>query len=352
MSDTTQILRQWMLLRILSARRQGVSLKALAEELKASTKTIQRDLALLQQLAFPIDQEVSSHGRKLWKMTDTTGIPALTFTLEEAAALYWGSQFLEGLAGTYFWQGSRTALKKIRTALGAPALKHLQKLATAIHLTHARVVDYESRAKLIDDLMVAIEERRLTVITYQSLRATEPVTLLDIHPYALVHHKQALYVIAWSKDHESIRTFKVDRITHVELHKWIFNRPEDFDPAAHLEHSFGIFSSDKAPETVKVRFAPGVSRILEEKKFHPSQKLTTQWDGSIFAEYQLGPLEEFTSWLLSFGPQVEVLEPEHLRTRVIDSLKQTLHHYEKPDLPPTSSPLAPKFSLPSKRKAK
>lgn len=349
MSDSTQILRQWMLLRILSARRQGVTLKALAEELKASSKTIQRDLALLQQLAFPIEQEIAAHGRKLWKMTDANEIPALTFTLEEAAAIYWGSQFLEGLAGTYFWQGSRTALKKIRTALGTPALRHLQKLAMSIHLTQAKVVDYESRAQLIDDLMVAIDERKLTVITYQSLRATEPVTLLDIYPYALIHHKHALYIIAWSRDHESIRTFKVDRITHVELHNWRFNRPEDFDPAAHLEHSFGIFSSEEPPQQVKVRFAPGVSRILEEKKFHPSQQLTPQPGGSTLAEYTLGPLEEFISWLLSFGPQVEVLEPPHLRQRLLDSLNKTLALYRKPT---PANPTKQTHPPPSKPRAK
>ncbi len=133
--------------------------------------------------------------------------------------------------------------------------------------------------------MLAIEERRLTVMTDQSLRSTEPVSLCDIHPYALVHHKGAHYIIAWSKDHGEIRTFRVDRVSKVDHLKLQFTRPTEFDPETYLEHSFGIFTSDAPPQTVRVRFASGVIRILEEKRFHPSQHLLPQRDGSLIAEY-------------------------------------------------------------------
>lgn len=329
MADSTQLLRQWTLLRMLSARRQGVTLKELAAEAGVSQKTVQRDLNLLRRLAFPIDEIVGDHGRKHWTMSAAGGLPGLGFTLEEAAALYLGRQFLEALAGTMFWQGAQSAFTKIRSAFGEPALRHLQKLATGVYLTTHALADYESRANLIDDLMIAIEDRRLTVITYQSLRSTEPVTLYDIHPYALVHHRGALYVIAWSKDHDEVRTFKVDRINSVSLHGLQFERPADFHPKDFLAHSFGIFAGDGPPQTVRVRFAPQVVRILQEKRFHPSQRLTAQRDGSQLAEYTLASFEEFQSWILSFGPHAEVLEPPTLRQAVVDALKESLVVYEQ-----------------------
>lgn len=327
MADSTQLLRQWTLLRLLSARRQGVTLKELAAEAGVSQKTVQRDLNLLRRLAFPIDEIVGDHGRKHWTMSATSGLPSLSFTLEEAAALYLGRQFLEALAGTMFWQGAQSAFTKIRSAFGEPALRHLQKLATGVYLTTHALADYESRASLIDDLMIAIEDRKLTVITYQSLRSTEPVTLYDIHPYALVHHRGALYVIAWSKDHDEVRTFKVDRITSVTLHGLQFERPADFHPKDHLAHSFGIFAGDGPPQTVRVRFAAQVVRILEEKRFHPSQRLTPQRDGSLLAEYTLASFEEFRSWILSFGPHAEVLDPPTLRQTVVEALRGSLDIY-------------------------
>lgn len=328
MADSLPMLRQWSLLRILSARRQGVTLKELAAEVGYSQKTVLRDLNLLRRLAFPVCETVGDHGRKHWGMSDAAGLPSLNFTLEEAAALYLGRQFLEGLAGTMFWQGAHSAFTKIRSALGDPALRHLQKLATGFYLTTHALVDYESRAELIDDLMIAIEDRKLTVITYQSLRATEPVTLYDIHPFALVHHRSALYVIGWSKDHDEVRTFKVDRIASVTLHGLQFERPADFHPADYLANSFGIFSGDGEPQAVRVRFAPAVVRILAEKRFHPSQRLTPQRDGSVIAHYTLATFEEFQSWILSFGSHAEILEPPTLRQTIVEALRASLDIYD------------------------
>ncbi len=346
MADSVQLLRQWTVLRTLSARRQGATLKELAAETGVSEKTIGRDLSLLRRLAFPIDEKIGEHGRKHWMMTDTEGLPALGFTLEEAAALYLGRQFLEGLAGTLFWTGAQSAFKKIQSALGDAALQHLHKLAAAFYLKTHALTDYSSRADLIDQLMVAIEERRLTVITYQSLRSTEPVSLYDIHPYALVHHKGALYIIAWSKDHNENRTFKIDRVSKVDHYALQFTRPADFDPATYLAHSFGIFSSDGLPQTVRVRFAPSVVRILEEKQFHPSQKLMPQRNGSVLAEYTLASFEEFTSWILSFGPHAEVLEPAALRETITKMLTDALSQYSPITKPVVST------SPTIKRKAK
>lgn len=329
MSDSIQLLRQWILLRLLAARRQGVTLKELARELSVSQKTILRDLNLLRRLAFPIEETVGERGRKTWRLVSDEGLPNLRFTLEEAAALYLGRQYLEGLAGTMFWSGAQSAFQKIRAAFGEPALRHLQKLATGFYLTTHALVDYEARGSLIDDLMIAIEDRTLTVISYQSLRSTEPVTHYDIHPYALVHHRGALYVIAWSNDHDEIRTFKVDRITSATLHGLQFERPKDFTAADHLAHSFGIFAGDAPPQRVLVRFSSQVTRILQEKRFHPSQHLIRDRDGSLIAEYQLSSFEEFTSWILSFGPLAEVLEPAELRQTLVDTLIRTLDIYNR-----------------------
>lgn len=329
MSDSTQLLRQWTLLRLLEARRLGITLKEMAEETGVSTKTISRDLNLLRRVGFAIEEATSEHGRKHWKLPDQGGQPAISFTLEETAALYLGRQFLEGLAGTLFWSGAQSAFAKIRAGLGESAVRHLQKLAATVYLPSQALSDYSTRAELIDQLHVAAEERRLTVITYQSLRSTEPVTLYDIHPYVLVYHRGALYVIAWSKDHNEIRTFKVDRISSATTHALQFERPLQFDPTKYLEHSFGIFGSDIPPQRVRVRFASKVVRILEEKRFHPSQQLQHERDGHVIAEYQLAHLEEFEAWVLSFGSLAEVLEPASLRQHIVEALSCTLDIYRE-----------------------
>ncbi len=330
MGESFQLMRQWRILQLLSARRYGMTVKELADEGEVHTRTILRDLNLLKTVGFPIHESVSSHGRKHWKINSEVGIAQLQFTLEEAAALYLGRQFLEAFAGTLFWKGSQSAFQKMRAALSDQTIEYLEKLAATVHLSALQHVDYSDRVELIDDLMMAAEERRLTVITYQSLRSTEPVTLYDLHPYAIVFHKGALYLIAWSLQHKQIRTFKIDRISEVEVQSGLmkFKRPANFRPEEFLAHSFGIFSNDDPPCTVRVRFSKAVVRILNEKKFHPSQELVSQSDGSVIAAYTLSTFEEFRSWILSFGRHARVLEPEELIEQIREEVEAMNQMYQ------------------------
>ena len=333
MAESAQLMRQWRLLQILSHRKQGVTLQELAQETEVSNRTIARDLLVLKSVGFPVSEVTTAHGKKQWKIAGNVGIAQLQFTLEETAALYLGRQFLELMAGTLFWQGSHSAYQKIKSALSDPAVRFLEKLASAVHLTNHHIVNYAERAELIDQLMLAIEDHRLTVITYQSLRSTEPVTLYDIHPYALIFHKGALYLIAWSLDHGAIRTFKDDRISEVDVQPNLmtFQRPKDFHPAKYLEHSFGIFAEERAPQTIRIRFSPPVVRILQEKKFHTSQHLSYNNDGSVIAEYQLTGFEEIRSWLLSFGRHARVLEPDELVETIREELDLMIDSYSLGD---------------------
>ena len=327
MPDQPPILRHWSLLRSLSARRHGVTLRDLATEAAVSQKTILRDLELLRRLGFPVVNVTSDHGRKHWRLDGRDGLLQLTFTVEEAAALYLGRQFLEPLAGTDFFLGARSAFQKIRSTLGDAPLRHLEKLAAAFyHKTHG-LADYSQKGQLIDDLIRAIEDRRLTIITYQSLRATEPVTHYDVHPYGVVWHKHALYLIAHSCDHGAIRTFKVDRVSAAEVQELQFARPTDFDACALLSGSIGMFAGEGPVQHVRIRFSPAVARLVAERTCHPSQRLLPQADGSILAEFDLSSFEELTSWVLSFGRHAEVLEPQELRHEVERELREALALY-------------------------
>lgn len=336
MAETPGLVRQWKILQILSVRRLGVTVQELADDAGVNLRTIRRDLKLFQQLGLPLEEQSGENGKKFWRIAEEGRLPALQLTVEEAAALFIGQRLLEPLAGTVFWKASRAAFDKIRSRLGAAALRHLEKLADGFHQTASGKSDYSEKAQLIDELVMAIEDRRLTVLTYHSLRSTEPVTYYDVHPYALVFHKGALYLVAWSCDHEEIRTFKVDRLSDVDVQGLQFERPRDFQIQKHLAGAFGLIRRDGPPTTVKVRFRSTVVRILEEKQFHESQTVSRRRDGSADVEFRLTAFEEFLSWILSFGPHAEILEPTDLRQRLTQMLQAALEVYEQP-IPPVST---------------
>lgn len=327
MPDHAPLVRQWILLRLLSSRHYGATVREMAEELGVGQKTIRRDLECFQQAGFPVEELQQDHGRKAWRIVPEHGQPGLNFAFDEALALYLGRRFLEPLAGTPFWTASQSALRKIRAVLGAQALKYMEGCAEFFHQTQVGAGDYSQKADLIDALMLGIEESKAVFITYHSLQSTEPTTY-DVHPYGLVYHRGSLYLVGLAVQDGQIRHWKLDRMTNAEATKFPFQRPADFDLQAHLRGSFGVFQGNGEEElTVRVRFGPTVARYVQESTWHASQRLAPQKDGSVLAEFLLSNTEEIKRWLLSFGRHAEVLEPRQLRDEMADELRRTLETY-------------------------
>lgn len=331
MADIAPLARQWKLLHTLSARRLGATVRELSDELGVVDKTIRRDLLFLARTGFPLTESVGEYGRKSWRLDFPSGVPPLSFTLTEAAALYVGRELMLPLAGTDFGDGAHSAFCKIRSALGDGAVKYLAKLAAAFHVTSSATSDYSNHTAIIDQLMIACEDSKVAFITYQSQRATEPVTH-EVYPYGLVHHKGALYLVAFAREHDEIRHYKVNRISAVDIQAQQIpvQRPDGFDLKRHLTDSFGIIRGSGVTQQIQIRFAREVARIVREKTWHPSQKLTDQPDGSLTAEFVLDDLREVTSWVLSFGPQARALAPKEFVQEVANELRHAAALYAEP----------------------
>ncbi len=120
MHDRTPIHRQWLLLKSLSARRHGQTLREMAADAAVGTKTIRRDLDLFRDLGLPLEETTGAFGRKTWVMKSPCDQPPLSFRFDEALALYLSRRLLEPLAGTLFWDATQSAFRKIRASLGEP----------------------------------------------------------------------------------------------------------------------------------------------------------------------------------------------------------------------------------------
>ena len=325
MQSTTQIQRQWQILICLMSRQNGMTIKELSKEAGVDERTIHRDLKSLRKANFQLEERVSDYGRKHWKLVDGGSQIPIQFNWSEAVALYLGRRLLDPLAGTHFWHSAHTAFGKIRAVLGEAALLQLDKVSRSFAQTMPGISDYSSKADLIDRLMIAVEDHKIAFVAYQSERATEPVTL-ELYPYGIVFHRGSLYLIAYSRDHEtrskpatdkgglapsplgacppfspsppvpgdesanSLRHFKIDRVTDVDVTTLQFSLDPGFQLQKHLANSFGIFQGDDRPDhlqKIRIRFSKEAARYVQEKTWHPSQTLTREKDGSVVLEVSL-----------------------------------------------------------------
>jgi predicted DNA-binding transcriptional regulator YafY len=337
MPDETSMLRQWKLIRMLCARRYGLTIREMAAEMKVGERTIRRDLKMFRSVGFRLEETTGDRGCKTWQMAGDQGNPPMTFTFEEAAALSMGRQFLEPLAGTPFWSAAQRAWGKVRASLGKSVADYLDRFPKMFHCTTFGHADYTDKAGILEDLTIAIEDHRAVHLTYQSQQATEPMTR-DVYPLGWRCHRDALYLIAAEPGLDRPKTYKVARMDAVEVSAFVHQLYRDFDIEAFNSGSFGIYDGDD-DITVVVKFLPAVARYVSEKRWHKSQEETKHRDGSLTVRYRLSNTVEIKSWILGFGANAIVLEPESLREEIAAELEQMLKAYR--GMPPKAAPDAP-----------
>jgi predicted DNA-binding transcriptional regulator YafY len=329
MTEDPPMIRHWNLVRMLSARRLGVTVQEMARELGVTDKTIRRDLKFLRRMGVPMEERTGDYGRKTWWLGKAWSGAPLQLKWDEAAALYLGRQLLESMAGTPFWSAANRAWRQIRSTLGEVAAGYIDQFSRVFYCTEASHRDYSSKAVILDSLTIAIEDHRATHITYRSDRATEPATR-DVYPLTLIrHHTGALYLAAFAPEREEVRHYKVDRIEDAVVSPVVFQIHRDFDVAAHLSGSLGIYDGDE-DITVVIKFLPAAARHAQESTWHKSKVFTPQRDGSLVLRLQLSSTVEIKSRVLAYGASAAVLEPEELRVEIAAELEQMLHAYREP----------------------
>ncbi len=329
MRDENCLRRQWALLRALATRHLGLSIRQMADELGVTGRTVRRDLDVFRSVGFPLEEAVGEHGRKTWRLKGARDQPQLAFTFDEAIALYLGRRLLEPLAGTPFGEAARHAFQKIRAVLGPGALDYVARFSAAYHETGIEPCDYASKSELIDGLRVAIEDGKEARVLYRS-GGTPEATDRDVHPYGMIHHRGSLYLVALAPRDGKIKHYKVDRIEEVEVGRDAPRRPEGFDLAAYMASAFAAYREDGEPTEVQVRFSPEAARYVQESRWHVSQRLTPQPDGTVVAEYRVSGTEEIKHWILGFGARAVVLEPESLRREIVEELHDLVTAYSIP----------------------
>jgi len=88
-----------------------------------------------------------------------------------------------------------------------------------------------------------------------------------------------------------------------------FEIPSSFDFHKLSGSHFGIHWSDDEIK-LKILFNKKVAGYLKERKWHPSQRIEENSDGSAVLSLTVNHLLELKRWVLSWGSMAPVLEPQ------------------------------------------
>ena len=253
-------------------------------------------------------------------------LPEFELTEGEVFALTLGKEILAQYTGTAFEPVLRTAIEKIWKRLPDRVKIDVDDIRCMVKFNPGAVVPLDR--KLFMNLNRACEKNIPVDIGYLGARRGE-LTGRRIDPYLLLEHRSTWYVVAYCRLRKAIRTFALHRIQEWNLCDERFHPQEGFDVNEWAQSGFLIEHGDPE-QTVKIRFRPLAARYIVERRWHKSQKLHRHEDGSCTLELLTHNLDELKRWLLTYGPDAEVLEPPALRDMVREALQEAIACYNGP----------------------
>jgi predicted DNA-binding transcriptional regulator YafY len=107
-----------------------------------------------------------------------------------------------------------------------------------------------------------------------------------------------------------------------------FERPPDFRIGDYLDKSFRSMRGAAGPRRVRLRFTGEAARYVKLREWHPTQKLRQRHNGSLELTLTVTHFLEVRRWVMGYGPECEVLEPNELREQVHEGLRRAAKVYE------------------------
>jgi predicted DNA-binding transcriptional regulator YafY len=301
----------------------GLEVKEIARKCMISQRTVYRDLAVLEsELEVPIWEDGSKRG-----IAEGYFLPPIAFTQAEAANIFLAVRKMQHFSPLCNSSVASTFMKL--NTIVPPFLKsQIQK--TIDHLE--RLPRDERKTANFDKLIQAWLSRHPVTIQYQRIYGEQPCEI-TIEPYFLEPsaRNRANYVIGFYRQKKTINTFIIDRILgEVKIEKETYEIPSDFDIDEYLSSAWGAFADQKI-ETVKLLFSKRISQAMKETRFHTSEIMEMQKDGSLLVTLKIHNTGDFHAWIMSWGKDIEVLEPESLRNRMIDTVRTLAKIYDLKD---------------------
>lgn len=165
-------------------------------------------------------------------------------------------------------------------------------------------------------------------MTYRKFGSAEGYTIA-IAPYAIKVFKHRWYVLAKTGKRPEPSVYALDRIVSLKETTEPFDFPEDFDPELFFKDYYGVLCrADDKTERIVIRAYPPFTHYLRTLPLHHSQKELANTPEYADFELFLHPTFDFLQELFSQMNEVEVLEPESLRTEVKGRLARMMARYE------------------------
>ena len=304
-------------------RSKGRYTESIAKDVGKDSRTIRRWVHDVNQLA-------SAHLPNL-----PFSIPGLKLTTHDGRS--WVELVPMSIGVSIFqYAAAFTAVSALKSLLGASADDVLDKLEPqrdvhelvqkAFHYRPFGPKQYHDSTHL-DSIVQALLYSHPIKVLYKALESEEEKEH-DLEPYTLVLYRDAFYLIGRLVESGRKTLLALDRFNNVEIIKdQTFKVPKDFNADDYFEGQFGIWRTRKHPKPIRLAFNKEAVTSAKERQWPGFRNWRKGRGDTEVLSLHVPVSPELISWILSWGPSVEVLGPESLRKEVTEHIEAMLDKY-------------------------
>jgi len=295
------IMRVLTVLEILQAR-EHVSGTELAKRLEVNPRTVQRYIARLQDLCIPVESTRGVGGA--YRLKPGFRLPPMMFTDEEAFALTLGLRALRHLGLAAFAPATEGAAAKLGRVL-PDRLRDGTKAVEEVVAVEPGPWVISTSADLLIRCCTAVRMRCRISFHYESHAGAS--SRREVEPYGIVHMDGRWYVIGRCLLREDLRTFRLDRVSELEVTDQTFDRPAAFDAKDYLQRSMAFV---QAGFSIQVWLDLPIHRARSHFAMH--RVMLEDENSGTTLRCAREDLEPFAAMLLTLGCSIEVRQPPEL----------------------------------------
>ncbi|SDB43346.1 Predicted DNA-binding transcriptional regulator YafY, contains an HTH and WYL domains [Desulfonatronum thiosulfatophilum] len=307
---------------------EGITINQMAKALEVDRRNVYRVLDVIQDLGFPIYDEVIFGRQKTWKMEPDYALklpnitlPDVRLNVAEVIALHLLRAESTLYAGTDIEARIDSAFAKLSQFVPNGLYGQLKKLNTLFVSNKKLTKDYSGKEDIIDALSGAMLRTKTCIVIYHAFVDDLDKTF-RIDPLHFFESNGGLYLFVRVPKYGDIRILAVERINSIEELDKVFNYPVDFSPEEKLSQAFGMVYDD--PIDLEVVFSACQAKYIKERIFSPDQEIQEHQDGSVTLKMKTSGWHDVKRWILGFGSEAVVVRPVEMRDEIVEEYKVAL----------------------------
>lgn len=148
-----------------------------------------------------------------------------------------------------------------------------------------------------------------------------------VSPLFLKEYRNRWYLISYDPSQNDIRTYALDRMEDPKIIEDEQITPKGFNAEEYFQNAMGITSYKGEAKKIILKADEIAAKYIKSQPIHHSQDIIKESENGTDFEFKLLLSEELIRTLLSYGGEIEIIEPQELKSALTERILEMNKRY-------------------------